>query len=469
MSDMYQFAPDFERGVIYHLAANKPVFLHYGPHIHDHFFSSDTTRLLWKAMQSIFIDIDDAPGGPAMVEQRVQAMLNTGQVKHEAAAHAMFYLSEACESPPPFAELGPELASMVKAYARYNLVNDMAKAVGTRKSLLPLKEMLEKIESIGQEEAGAIAWGAFDDDMFQRFADAKKLDRMSTGITELDVFLDGGYPRRTLTVVIGGTGVGKSFFLSQAGATAVKNGLNVMYITLEIPEIYVSSRMAAPLLGMKSADIMAQPMQAKEQARTFFSDNPSAGRWLVGHFAPKTTVQKVREEVNKITKRTGFKPDVILFDYIGEAASHTINQGQAGSAFSGYLMGGAVATELRAWADEENLYMLSAAQSKRKQTPGKRSRLTLDDIADSMNVVRVADIALTLNYTESEETEGAKSTRLICLGVPKHRVGRSGDHTVEKAAQYEYGLIYPSELFSFSHDIGAVYNYDNFVKRKGVN
>lgn len=63
MSDMYQFAPDFERGVIYHLAANKPVFLHYGPHIHDHFFSSDTTRLLWKAMQSIFVDIDDAPAG----------------------------------------------------------------------------------------------------------------------------------------------------------------------------------------------------------------------------------------------------------------------------------------------------------------------------------------------------------------------------------------------------------------------
>jgi hypothetical protein len=52
--------------------------------------------------------------------------------------------------------------------------------------------------------------------------------------------------------------------------------------------------------------------------------------------------------------------------------------------------------------------------------------------------------------------------------VPKHRVGRSGDHTVEKAAQYEYGLLYPSELFTFNNDIAAVYSYDNFVKRKQV-
>ena len=469
MSDMYQFAPDFERSLIHHLCTNKPVFLHYATFIHDHFFSSDTTRLLWKAMQSIYIDIHDAPGSAEMVEQRVQTMLNTGQVKHDAAGMALFYLAEASDSPAPFSTLAPELDSIVKAYARYNLVNDMAKAVGTRKSLLPMKEMIEKIEAIGQEEAGAITWGSFDDDMFQRFADAKKLDRMSTGITELDVFLDGGYPRRTLTVVIGGTGVGKSFFLSQAGATAIKNGLNVMYITLEIPEIYVSSRMAAPLLGMKSADIMAQPMRAKEQSHLFFANNPQAGRWMVGHFAPKTTVQKVREEVTRMQKRSGFKPDVILFDYIGEAASHTINQGQAGSAFSGYLMGGAVATELRAWADEENLYMLSAAQSKRKQTPGKRSRLTLDDIADSMNVVRVADIAITLNYTEQEEEGGGKSNRLICLGTPKHRVGRSGDHTTEQAALYEYGLIYPSELFTFNHDISAVYNYENVFKQKGIN
>jgi hypothetical protein len=132
-------------------------------------------------------------------------------------------------------------------------------------------------------------------------------------------------------------------------------------------------------------------------------------------------------------------------------------------------MGGAVATELRAWADEENLYMLSAAQSKRKQTPGKRSRLTLDDIADSMNVVRVADIAITLNYTEQEEEGGGKSNRLICLGTPKHRVGRSGDHTTEQAALYEYGLIYPSELFTFNHDISAVYSYENVFKQKGIN
>lgn len=452
MTEMYAFSPKFEKAVLHHCLTSKTIFLTYFDHIDEDMMASKEGKTVYNAAASIFRDLNDAPGNPVMVEQRIQALLGQGKLDKETALRAMYYLDDIAFEPPPVESVLPELTELLKGKARFNIVDEVAKLVSAGLPLGEVQEMIARAESIGG--AGVdVSWGMFGAGMFDRFAQAKSLDRLSSGISELDVYLSGGIPRRTLAVMIGGSGSGKSFFLNEVIVAAMMQGKQGVYITLENPQLYCEARMVAPILRAPFDDILKDPGAYKFHYEEWRRVNPNCPLPLTIQFSPGTTVQAVRDQYTKICRIAGITPEIVCFDYIGEATSHSVNNGQKGSSFVGYAMGGAVATELRKWAEEEDLWMVSAAQSRRKQTPGKTSRLTLDDIADSMNVVRVSDMILTLNYKEDEA-----GTRSVCIGVPKNRMGRSGDHTSERQAQYAYGLVYPNDYFPLHETIADISN-----------
>lgn len=448
--DLHAFSPKFERAVLHHALTSKTVFLTYFPYMHEDMLGTKEARVVYKAAASIYKDLDDAPGNPVMVEQRIQAMLGRGALEKDVALRAMFYLDDIAIDPPPLDAVLPELTQILKSKARFDIVESVAKLVEQGQPLGEVQDMIARAESIGTDSVG-VSWGMFGRGMFDRFAQAKSLERLSFGIEELDVFTSGGVPRRTVAVVIGGSGAGKSFFLNQFCIGASYAGKQVVYVSLENPQLYCEARMVAPPLRAAYNDVLDNPHAYAETYTRWTQANPQFVPPLTIQFTPGTTVRAVREQVEKVCRVERIKPEVVCFDYIGEATSHSVNNGQKGSSFVGYAMGGAVTTELRQWAEEEDLWMVSAAQSRRKQTPGKASRLTLDDIADSMNVVRVADMVLTLNY--KEEDDGSK---IICIGVPKNRMGRSGDHTSERPGLMKYGLVYPSSYFPVHETIAHI-------------
>ena len=61
----------------------------------------------------------------------------------------------------------------------------------------------------------------------------KDIQRVSTGIKGLDKLMTGGYPKGSATLISGGTGTGKTTFLSQFIWDGLKNGEKCLFITLE--------------------------------------------------------------------------------------------------------------------------------------------------------------------------------------------------------------------------------------------
>ncbi len=69
-------------------------------------------------------------------------------------------------------------------------------------------------------------------------ADVKsgETDRMSTGISELDLVLGGGFVKGSLTLISGEPGIGKSTLILQAAANIAAGSGSVLYVSGEESE-----------------------------------------------------------------------------------------------------------------------------------------------------------------------------------------------------------------------------------------
>ena len=60
----------------------------------------------------------------------------------------------------------------------------------------------------------------------------------------------GGLPNKTLNIALAGTGVGKSLFMCHVAGSALSQGKNVLYITMEMSEERIAERIDANLLNI---------------------------------------------------------------------------------------------------------------------------------------------------------------------------------------------------------------------------
>jgi KaiC/GvpD/RAD55 family RecA-like ATPase len=63
--------------------------------------------------------------------------------------------------------------------------------------------------------------------------ETKNMGRVKTGVSGLDEFIQGGFPKGSFVVVTGGAGSGKTIFACQFIAEGIKNNEKCLYITVE--------------------------------------------------------------------------------------------------------------------------------------------------------------------------------------------------------------------------------------------
>ena len=81
----------------------------------------------------------------------------------------------------------------------------------------------------------------------------------------------GGLPNKTLNIALAGTGVGKSLFMCHVASSALLQGKNVLYITLEMAEEKIAERIDANLLNVNIQEIPNLPQQIFESKVTKLS------------------------------------------------------------------------------------------------------------------------------------------------------------------------------------------------------
>lgn len=97
----------------------------------------------------------------------------------------------------------------------------------------------------------------------------KDLEFMSTGFSQIDEILDGGFMKKELIIVGGSTGIGKSYIAGQIQNTIATQGYSTAYFSLEISNEMVLSRMLGQMSNIKSTHIITGKAanESYEQAR----------------------------------------------------------------------------------------------------------------------------------------------------------------------------------------------------------
>src|SRR5210317_139172 len=217
----------------------------------------------------------------------------------------------------------------------------------------------------------------------------------------------GGVPSKTLNIALAGTGVGKSLFMCHVASSYLLQGLNVLYITLEMAEERIAERIDANLLDVTMEDLHDMPKQLydgkikklreKTQGQLIVKEYPTASAHS-GHF---------KSLINELALKKSFKPDVIFIDYLNICASARFKGGNISSYF--YIK--AIAEELRGLAVEANVPIFSATQTTR--TGYVSTDLGLEDTSESFGLPATADFMFALMSNEELEQLGQMKVKQL--------------------------------------------------------
>jgi len=212
---------------------------------------------------------------------------------------------------------------------------------------------------------------------------------------DLDLFnqiTKGGLPNKTLNIALAGTGVGKSLFMCHVGASALSQGRNVLYITMEMAEERIAERIDANLLNVPidqlenlSKDMFTDKvstLSAKTNGKLIIKEYPT-GQANTSHF---------RALLNELKLKKNFVPELIFIDYLNICASSRMKG--MGGAINSYSYIKSIAEELRGLAVEFNVPIMSATQTTRSGY--SNDDVGLEDTSESFGLPATADLMFAL-------------------------------------------------------------------------
>lgn len=232
-----------------------------------------------------------------------------------------------------------------------------------------------------------------------------------------------------------------SVTLSQMCASAVLRGLDAAYISLEIDKSLVAARVMAPIAGLP-IDFVIKRTDAIQPylLKTFKRCQSTPGELYIEHFPEGilaseclVALDRTFEEAVKKGKR---RPTHFYFDYLDRFG------GGATRGKKGYERGGDITQTLHNYINHWNAWGASACQSKRFASKAAYKESGVDDVADSMEKVRIATIVINLLFIK----DGPYGDE-IASKISKHRVGRAGYTTAFQPADYSYGTAFNSYDF----------------------
>jgi len=254
-------------------------------------------------------------------------------------------------------------------------------------------------------------------DVDERYEKIKKLEveRIPTGMPQLDALLHGGWGRKELYACAAPPGIGKSIFLANWATASVKQNFNTIVYTLEISEERLSMRHDAILTKIPVEELSYDVDKIKEKYR-MLAKTTKANMWIKEFPTKGASINNMKSHLEQMQLYEDFKPDIIFVDYAGlMRPSYRVGDN--------YEDLRAIFEDLRGWAVELDLPIVTAAQTNRKsldEKGGTKEFITMAQVADSLGITQTLDCFMTITQSRQEKEQG-----LINLYIDKHRHGES--------------------------------------------
>lgn len=410
---VYPFEPEIEQAIVVFACSVPRFYSLIGHAVEADRLRAPAARDLMAAAHAIAKKQGCGPTWAALAVQHLASLMARGKVTLDAVNAAKDYLIDAEVAMPSVSpeDLSAQVAPVIQRVRFKEAVQASVsglKAGGV--DAAAVSQMFDKIDRLGK---GGSDDAVLLDDIVNdpTFLDEADTDLLLFGIPEVDAAL-GGMERQALTLLVGGSGAGKSMALGHIAVEAFLAHHHVIYVTLEISPRKFSRRVMRNLTDMTKREMSLDPTLARSRYTAMRAT--SRGTLAIAEAHPLVTSPKDLKGVIERSQRTNnVEFDTFVIDFADK-----LRVNPKASQYDDQL---AVIDGLRDIAVVADGWTVTASQSDRKST--NRPWLDLDAVADSMNKIRSADIVIGLGRTEED-----KETEQLRFSIPKRREGE-GAHT----------------------------------------
>ena len=180
----------------------------------------------------------------------------------------------------------------------------------------------------------------------------------STGWTEIDKKLYGGFNRGELNIFAAPSGGGKSLFLQNLALNWALDGKNVLYISLELSEELCSMRLDSMLTGYSTKEVFKN---AEDVGLKVGAISKKAGNLQIVQMPNGITINDVNSFMKEYEVKHNIKLDAVLLDYLDlmMPAQRKVPPSDL------FIKDKFVSEELRNFAVEKDLLFATASQLNR--------------------------------------------------------------------------------------------------------
>lgn len=212
----------------------------------------------------------------------------------------------------------------------------------------------------------------------------------STGYPFMDLVSDGGFAAKTLTIFLGQAKVGKSIWLANLAAKAMRQGHNVAVITLEMSEQMYIKRLGSNLLSIPVSEYKktAEDQQLiKEKIGHLGFDNFQIPGQLVVKEFPTSSASSLDVEawLKRVEERRKIKFKVVIIDYI-----NIMKNWRNPNSENTYMKIKQIAEDVRAMAQANEWAIISATQV--KQAFFDMNDMNMSAASESSGLVATVDL-----------------------------------------------------------------------------
>lgn len=369
------------------------------PFLKEEYFSDSSERQVFRRINEFVIKYNSRPTREA-IGIEIESSTNISEEEHKRSMELVRNLVE--PEPVTMDWLLESTESFCQERAVFNAVMDSI-AILDGKDKNRTKNAIPEIlsEALGVSFDSHIGHD-FIDDFEERYDYYHRVEeKLPFDLELMNKITRGGLSRKSLNIILAGTGVGKTLAMCHFAAANLAMGKNVLYITMEMAEEKIAERIDANLLNIATEDIKQLPkelyqnkiarLRAKTTGKLIIKEYPTASAH-VGHF---------RHVLNELNLKRNFVPDIIYIDYLNICCSSRIKPGVNVNSYT-YVK--SIAEELRGLAVERNLPIVSATQTTRSgytnSDPG------LEDTSESFGLPATADFMIALIRTEDADERG---------------------------------------------------------------
>jgi replicative DNA helicase len=418
--------------VLKNLMTNKKFARKVLPHIEVEYFESLEKKKLYEIIKKYVIDYSNLPN-PNAVKLELTKDSKIGGHMFDGISDLVDEL-QADDNVYDDDWLLDNCESWCKDRSLHNAIIESVELIESKQNTTAIPELIRKALQVEFESSIGIEF--FDEKGIKDRWDEYHKDhiKFSTGIKALDAMFAGGLETKALTVIMSGTSAGKTSSMCGMTANFLRNGEDVLYITLEMAEEKIAQRIDANFLNVDINDVPL--MKEKKYKQTLHKlQEKTKGRCVIKEYPPASiTVAKIRHLLEELKVKLNFTPKIIVVDYLNLLLSDRVKSDNM------YTIVKSIAEELRGLAVEKDLCVLSATQGNRQTNDENNSDMDLTNISESIGLAATCDALVGIIFPQELREQGIQIWKIL-----KNRFGGIVNHKIPLRVNFARAGIYDME------------------------